>query len=398
MTNLHVLKSAPSSEVGTVGVKDVKTASPMMFEILELVKRFASAVFPVLILGETGTGKELIAEMIHKNSPRAAKPFVVVNCAAIPEDLMESEFFGSKKGSFSGSVADKKGLFGAAHGGTIFLDEIGEIPPALQAKLLRVLGEGKIKPVGSPYEEDVDCRVICATNVNLQEKMEKGAFRADLFYRVNVLSVKLPPLRERLGDIPLLVKHFLEKHLSDKFFTEEAIEALKGYHWPGNIRELEGLVKRLSVAIPSKEIGVVDLPEEIDCSGGVTVLVERLGSSGISHQDLDRIYTESLMKRFGNNPRKIMRFLFRSLDGYPAPQGGYSPSDLEFINQEKASPGDSEELPGLSNLTAKEADILYYRSVLKKHGPSVSRAARAAGMNRSTFASTLKRLGIGKDD
>lgn len=252
-------------ELGTKYAFDnIIGGAPPMLRIYEMVKRVAHTKSSVLITGESGTGKELIARAIHYNSPLKDKPFVTVNCGAIPENLMESEMFGHKKGSFTGAIADKKGLFEVANGGTIFLDELGELPLTMQVKLLRVIQEGTFKRVGGTEDITVDVRVISATNKNLETEVRGGRFREDLFYRMNVIQVHCPPLRERREDIPMLANHFLEKFskvlgMNSKKISAEGMEILKRYHYPGNVRELENIMER-TVAL---EPGLVILPESL---------------------------------------------------------------------------------------------------------------------------------------
>jgi len=220
----------------------------------------------VLILGESGTGKELVAKAVHYNSPRRDKPFVAVNCGAIPETLMESELFGHKKGAFTGAIADRPGLFEQANGGTLFLDEIGEVPLQLQAKLLRVLQEREFRRVGGSQEIKTDVRIIAASNRDLEEQVKEGSFREDLFYRVNVVQIRMPSLRERPEDIPLLVEHFYKKFVpppyNGEIISSEALKALVSYHFPGNVRELENLVERCLV-LGDKTISRETLPAQI---------------------------------------------------------------------------------------------------------------------------------------
>jgi Nif-specific regulatory protein len=226
----------------------------------------------VLIQGETGTGKELIAKVIHYNGPLKDKPFVAENCGALSENLLESELFGHVKGAFTGAVADKKGLFELANGGTIFLDEIGEMPATMQVKLLRVLEERQLRPVGGSQYRKVDVRLIASTNRVLEEEVKKGSFREDLFYRVNVFPITLPPLRERRGDIPLLADHFLKKHAKKlnrpaARLTPPALDLLSQYNWPGNVRELENEIERaLTLAGRKGEIRAEYLSERITAS------------------------------------------------------------------------------------------------------------------------------------
>ncbi len=238
--------------------------SPAMTEVFETVKRVAPASATVLIGGESGTGKEMIARAIHNLGPRKNRPFVPINCTAIPESLMESELFGHAKGSFTGAVADRKGLFEQANGGTLFLDEIGDLSLTLQAKLLRVLQDKQIRPVGDSQLKQIDVRIIAATHRDLQIMVKDGKFREDLFYRLNVLPIQIPPLRERTQDIPLLVENFIAKFAAQnnsrvRGVTPEAMAALMAHPWPGNVRELENLVERAVVLCPNELIDKQDI-------------------------------------------------------------------------------------------------------------------------------------------
>src|SRR5262245_21776213 len=240
-------------------------ASPAIERVKDIVNKVAVTDSPVLIEGESGTGKELVAAAIHRLSKRAKGPFMPVNCSAIPTDLLESEFFGHVRGAFSGAVADALGLFRGAHNGTIFLDEIAELPPALQVKLLRVLQEMQVRPVGSTKAYPVDVRVIAATNRNLEQAMMENTFRQDLFYRLNVIRITLPPLRERREDIPALVTHFLRRfnrrfHRDLRGITPDALAALTGFDFPGNVRELENLIERAYAMGARDQITLADLP------------------------------------------------------------------------------------------------------------------------------------------
>ncbi len=233
--------------------------------VFEMVLRVAPTRTTVLIGGESGTGKELVARAIHAHSDRADKPFVPVNCGAIPETLIESELFGHVKGAFTGAASDKKGLFAAAEGGTIFLDEIGELPMSMQVKLLRVIQERRIKPVGQAVEQDIDCRVVAATNKDLKQMVSEGTFREDLFYRLNVIQLAIPPLRERRPDIPLLVQHFIEKYSRDmakeiRGVERDAMDLLLNYPYDGNVRELENIVERAVTLETTDMITVESLP------------------------------------------------------------------------------------------------------------------------------------------
>jgi two-component system response regulator PilR (NtrC family) len=239
--------------------------SPAMGRVFDVIRKIAPARTSVLLIGESGTGKELAARALHELSGRAENEFVAVNCGAIPESLIESEFFGHVKGAFTGANTDRPGLFEAAHGGTIFLDEIGELPVAMQVKLLRVLQERKVKRVGGVQEKEVDVRVVAATNRDLEAEVEKGAFRQDLFYRLNVIQLRLPPLRERREDLPLLVDHFLRKFSAEhgrplSGIDPDAMSALMGHSFPGNVRELENLIERAVTLAPGDRISADTLP------------------------------------------------------------------------------------------------------------------------------------------
>jgi two-component system, NtrC family, response regulator PilR len=240
--------------------------SKKMRDIYTLIEKLSSSMANVLINGESGTGKELAAKAIHYNSPRKDKPFVAVNCGAVPSTLMESEFFGHKKGSFTGAIADRPGLFEQANGGTLFLDEIGEVPLLLQAKLLRVLQEREFRRVGDTRDIRTDVRIIAASNKNLEEQVGEGTFREDLFYRINVVQIKMPSLRERPEDIPLLVDHFYKKFIQPPYGNEiispSALNVLVSYPFPGNVRELENVVERCLV-LGGRTISEDCLPKQV---------------------------------------------------------------------------------------------------------------------------------------
>ena len=242
--------------------------SPKMQDVYTQIEKLAASRGAVLIQGESGTGKELVAKAIHFNGPRKSEPFVVINCGAIPEALQESELFGHERGAFTGAIAAKKGLFEEAHGGSLFLDEVAEMAPGLQAKLLRVLQDGELRRVGGTRTFRVDTRVIAATNHDLAAEAREGAFRQDLYYRLNVFPIFLAPLRERAEDLPLLVDHFLQRFAREsgrppKGFSSEALRAMVVYPWPGNVRELEHAVERAVLLGEGEMIGSGDLPPEI---------------------------------------------------------------------------------------------------------------------------------------
>ena len=240
--------------------------SPAMREVFELLEKVAPSDVPVLIQGETGTGKELVARALHDHNARRERPFMAENCAAVPANLLESELFGHKKGSFTGALADRPGHFVAADGGTVFLDEIGDMPLEMQSKLLRVLQDGEVRPVGSNKTLKVDVRVVAASNKDLSAMCGEGTFREDLYFRLNVITVHLPPLREREGDVAHLVRYLL-KTLREEMgraaeLSPEALEALQAWRWPGNVRELENELRR-AVALSSGSIGLEDLSPSV---------------------------------------------------------------------------------------------------------------------------------------
>ena len=242
--------------------------SKAMGKVFDLIEKVADTDGTVLISGASGTGKELIASAIHYNSSRGDKPMVVINCGAIPEELLESELFGHEKGAFTGAYKNRTGRFEMANGGTFFLDEIGEMSPSLQVKLLRVLQEQKFEKVGGTKTIHVDVRIIAATNKNLTISINKGKFREDLYYRLNVIPIKVPPLKQRKSDIPLLIDYFMKKFRSEKQnlikeFSNEALEDMMGFDWPGNVRELENVIKRLTILCDNEIVQVDDLPEHI---------------------------------------------------------------------------------------------------------------------------------------
>jgi PAS domain S-box-containing protein len=257
---------------GGIQIGDLVSRSPLMQKVFEVLPAIAASPSTVLICGETGTGKELMAHTIHSLSHHRKGPFVAVSCAALPDTLLESELFGYKAGAFTGAVKDKPGRFALAAGGTLFLDEIGEVSPALQVRLLRVLQEHTYEPLGAVRSKTTDARIITATNKDLATETRKGNFREDLYYRVNVVRVELPPLRNRKEDIPILVEHFIERfnrlqHKSIIGICAEALSLLMAHHWPGNIRELENVIERSFILCNASYIGIAHLPEELTARG-----------------------------------------------------------------------------------------------------------------------------------
>ncbi len=295
-------------------------------EVIEQIRRkavkLARSQAPVYISGESGTGKELVARMIHEQGPRSAAPFVPVNCGAIPQELMESEFFGHRKGSFSGAVADKEGLFQAAGGGTLFLDEVAELPMLMQVKLLRAIQEKCIRPVGSQQELPVDVRILSATHKDLAGLVAAGRFRQDLFYRINVIELYVPPLRERKGDIPLLVEHIINRitHVSEDLhcsvsLSDKAISTLKEYSFPGNVRELENILHRALALCEGEVIDVADL--QLPLSGSSGEIVEH-GDEALdtflTHQEKEKILAALEQTRWNKTAAaKLLGISFRAL-------------------------------------------------------------------------------------
>ncbi len=319
--------------------EDLVGQSPQMRAVFKLVETVSYSTATVLIQGESGTGKELVARAIHFRSPRKDKPFVAVNCSALTDTLLESELFGHVKGAFTGANSMKKGLFEAADGGTIFLDEIGDVPAAMQVRLLRVLQEGEVKRVGSNENIKVDVRVIAATNVDLSKARDEGKFREDLFYRLNVIKVDLPPLRDRPADIPLLAQHFLGIYAAKSKkkmlrISQEAMEALTGARWAGNVRELENAMERAVVLGTGDQVQLEDLPPEIR-----------------------------------NSPRSGADVELFSL------------SHLEYAQAKK--------------LAIRAFERRYLSTLLEKSNGNVSMAARAAGVDRSNFRRLLKQYEVG---
>jgi two-component system response regulator HydG len=318
----------------TLGLENIVGRSPAMAQVFELVKKAARSEANILILGDSGTGKELIARAIHANSPRASQPFVPVDCASLPEQLLESELFGHEKGAFTGAVRTKAGLMETAHHGTLFLDEIAELPATLQVKLLRVLQERQIRRVGGTALVDVDVRVVSATNRDLGDAIAKGQFREELYYRVNVIAIRLPPLRERAGDVRLLAHTFLKRFGQGRVTTMEdaVVEALERYAWPGNVRELQNVMERACALADGHMVTVGDLPDHV--------------------------------------ARAASR---------PAPP----PAGLAALGAPPA--GTDLTLKAAKEQWLQVLEVSYLRDLLASHDGNVSSAAKAAGIDRKTF-------------
>jgi transcriptional regulator with GAF, ATPase, and Fis domain len=327
--------------------------SASFLEAMKKTRDYARTDFPVLITGESGTGKDLVAMALHNLSSRKEKPFVVQNCSAIPETLLESELFGYQKGAFTGAAENKTGLLMAATGGTVFLDEIGDMSLPLQSRLLRVIQNKEIKPLGESSTRKIDVRIISATNKDLAETVKEKTFREDLFYRLNVLPLHLPPLRERKNDIPLLLNYFIKREslelgIPQKRISGDALTYLENYRWQGNIRELENFVKYILSTVDGKIVGVADIPDHFK-------------------------YHQFCQEAAADAPRHVEEPMFSKASARPGK------ADISF-----------------DDYTWKALDQAYVRHLLEKNNWVVTRAARDAGTNRSTFDSRMKKLGIRK--
>ncbi len=283
---------------------------PAMREVLGLIERISQTEANVLITGESGTGKEMVARLIHQKSPRADKPFIPVDCAAIPENLIESELFGYEKGAFTGATTGREGLFEAASKGTVFLDEVGELPLLLQSKLLRVLQERKVRRLGSTRFITLDVRIISATNRELSRSVSEGLFREDLYYRLNVINIHLPPLRERREDIPVLALHFLKQYSAAyekdiRGISADVMEMLEGYRWPGNVRELQNLIERAVILCNGDDLTIHDMPSEFLAKGKGTF--SELTTYQRAKETFEKQYLQNLIKSVSGNISKAAR-------------------------------------------------------------------------------------------
>ncbi len=307
-----------------VPIAAIEGKNPLMLEVYKLVARVAPTSATVLVSGESGTGKELVARAIHAHSLRATEAFVPVNCTALSESLLESELFGHARGAFTGAIAAKRGLLEIADGGTLFLDEIGDMGPKMQAQLLRTLQDGEVRPVGSTESIKVDVRLVCATNRDLEADVKTGRFREDLYFRINVVTVKLPPLRERATDIPILVAHFLAKIARREgrpqaSLSRETLIALGRHPWPGNVRELENAIERAVAVAKGNVVLPSDLPTDV--IGGETSLPSGIIDDRPSLAELERRYIALVLSESGGNKKKAAerlgidrRTLYRALE------------------------------------------------------------------------------------
>src|SRR5215471_13152249 len=321
------------------GLDNIIGQSPKMRAIFDLIQTVAPQSSRVLITGESGTGKELVARAIHENSLRAQAPFITINCGAFPETLLESELFGYMKGSFTGANENRQGLFQAAHGGTLFMDEIGNMSLTMQVKLYRVLQEGKVRPIGSTEESDVNVRIIAATNKDFEKEIAEGRFREDLYYRLSVIPIQVPALRERREDIPLLARHFLERFRKSmekpiEGISPEAMSKLEAYEWPGNVRELENTMERAVALEAGKEISVRVLPDRILGYGSASSLAAG-GNQGVEIPDngvdfekvvatTARLYLQAALEKAGGvrtRASELLKITYRSFRHYAKKHG-----------------------------------------------------------------------------
>jgi two-component system response regulator PilR (NtrC family) len=318
------------------GFGNIIGRSPSIIKVFDLIKRVADLNVNVLVTGESGTGKELVARAIHYSGIRRGGPFVPVNCGAIPESLIESELFGYKRGAFTGALRDKKGLFEEADGGTIFLDEIADLPLHLQVRLLRVIEEKSIRPLGSTETIPIDIRVIAATNKNLEEEIEKGRFREDLYYRLNVIKIELPPLRERKEDIAPLAIHFISKYSREmgkdiRGISPKALETLESYHYPGNVRELENIIARSVALETSNVIRQETLPQLVGSKDLIDLGADLSSGTNLDAvlENVERRFIEKALKSTGGNKTeaaKLLGITLRSLRYRLAKLGLYDES------------------------------------------------------------------------
>jgi DNA-binding NtrC family response regulator len=288
--------------------------SAVMRKVIDITKKVSQNPVTVLVLGESGTGKELIAKAIHYKSPRSSKPFTAINCAAIPENLLESELFGYEPGAFTGAVTRKIGLFEASNGGTMFLDEIGDLPPMTQSKILRVLQEKEIRRIGGRDAIRVDVRIIAATNKDLEKEMKNGRFREDLYYRLRVVTIEIPPLRERREDIPHLVSYFLQRYNTEfgkriKRVDEQAMKSLVDYHWPGNVRQVESVIERAVLMCESETIRLQDIKSELRLSRHQSLFDIDVPEEGIVFEELEKELLKKAMEKANHVAARAARLL-----------------------------------------------------------------------------------------
>ncbi len=364
--------------------------SPAIRQILALIGQVAAHDSSVLILGESGTGKEVVARAIHNASPRRNRPFIAVNCGAIPADLLESELFGHEKGSFTGAVATRKGRFELADGGTLFLDEIGDMSLPMQVKLLRVLQERVFERVGSALQYRCNVRIIAATHRNLEEAISRGAFREDLFYRLNVFPIEMPSLRARREDLPTLIRDFSEANAtagrSRVMLSAPALDCLVQYAWPGNVRELGNLIERLSITCAGRVVGVADLPARYRPSGWTPPAESEQAVPATIFRPLPEAVAVAVAPA-------------NEVIGEEADER-LSEREALLMLEEPAAPGGTILPPGGIDLRAHIAAIeeSLIRQALERGNGVVAQAARLLGLRRTTLVEKLRKFGIGVTD
>jgi DNA-binding NtrC family response regulator len=365
------------SRSGTLGFADIITKSPVMAAVLRMAEKAAASTIPVLVSGESGVGKELIARAIHGSGERRAKPFIAVNCGAMPENLVESILFGHEKGSFTGATERHVGKFVEASGGTLFLDEVGELPAAAQVKLLRAIQEGEVEPVGGRKAIKVDVRIVSATNRDLIADVKAGRFREDLFYRLHVFPITVPPLRERPADIPALVRHFLARFAAEegkriRLMTPEALRMLAAFHWPGNIRQLENTLFRAVVLAEGDTIGLAEFPQ---VSAQVTTSPDLGGTPNHSGEPLVPDFDQPLPDPFADHPAAAAAAMAPTAvaDALPLLDGSGEVRPLEEL----------------------EAELIRY--AITHYRGQMSEVARRLQIGRSTLYRKLEALGLNSE-
>ena len=368
-------------------------------DVITVVKKVAGSPVTVLILGESGTGKELIARAIHYNSPQSTKPFTAINCAAIPETLLESELFGYEPGAFTGAISRKIGLFEATKGGTLFLDEIGDLPPLTQSKMLRVLQEREVRRLGGRESIKVDVRVITATNKDLGKEMEEGRFREDLFYRLKVVTIQLPPLRERKEDIPDLTRYFLEKFNRElgkriKRLDEQALRALVDYHWPGNIRQLESVMEKAVLMCESDTVTLKDIESELVSPKQRNIFDIEIPENGLDFEELEKELLRKAMEKSGGVVARAAKLLGLSYYTFYFRWEKLG-TDHTSGNGKRITDSLNIDIPdeGIS-FEDLEKDLL--KKAMMRTNNVVTKAAQLLSMSYKTFYNRWEKLGLAK--
>ncbi|MDC1119343.1 sigma-54 dependent transcriptional regulator [Gammaproteobacteria bacterium] len=360
-----------------------------------LILQCASSDAPVLLRGETGSGKELVSRALHDYSPRAKGPFIAINCGAIPEQLLESELFGHRKGSFTGATCDRKGRFELANGGTLFLDEIGDMPSQLQVKFLRVLEEREVEPVGGGGKTKINVRIVAATHRNLELMVEEGAFRADLLYRLNVIPITIPPLSERSDDVPSLLSHFAQVHSSELDpirFSERSVAVLQSYSWPGNVRELSNLVQRFSVLYPGQNIDMLLIPKEFLSKEMVDVVAIFESSAAAAVLSKTATTTSPLSPSAGLNEQLTVDVDASTMQASPLYQNDFE-QIIELSGTLTSLP--SEGVSTKELLNNLESNLI--RLALDQTDGNVSKASSLLQLGRTSLIQKINKYQLGQD-